>query len=85
MKKQIKLLNSDWQEDGDALARTFKFENFQQSIDFINKVAEPAQRHNHHPDIQISYNEVTLTLITHEQGEITKKDLDLAKEIEDIT
>jgi 4a-hydroxytetrahydrobiopterin dehydratase len=75
----------DWEiEDGNKLKKVFEFENFQQAIDFLNKIVKTIQRHNHHPAISISYNQVVLTLMTHEKGGVTKKDIDLAKDIDRI-
>lgn len=49
---------------------------------FVNRVAESAEAANHHPDIDIRYSKVTLTLSTHDAGGITRNDIDLAKEID---
>ena len=51
-------------------------------MEFVNRVAELAEKANHHPDIDIRYSKVTLTLSTHDAGGITQNDIDLAKAID---
>ncbi len=68
-----------WSEVGGEIVRTYQFDDFVQSIRFVNEVAEAAEAAQHHPDILIRYNKVTLTLSTHDAGGITKKDFDLAR------
>lgn len=75
----------DWSQTGDSLQRTFGFENFVQSMEFVAKVAEFAESKQHHPDILIRYNKVTLTISTHDVGGITAKDFDLAHMTDGIT
>ncbi len=69
----------DWNEVGGELQRTFQFDDFAASIVFVNRVAEAAEKADHHPDILIRYNKVTLTISTHDAGGITEKDFDLAE------
>ncbi|MEM1071196.1 MAG: 4a-hydroxytetrahydrobiopterin dehydratase [Planctomycetota bacterium] len=69
----------EWSEVGGEIQRTFQFEDFLGSMVFVNKVAEYAERVQHHPDILIRYNKVTLTVSTHDAGGITKLDADLAR------
>ncbi len=70
-----------WVIAGETARRTFEFEDFPGAIAFVNKVAEAAERADHHPDIDIRWNKVTLTLTTHSAGVLTSKDTDLAAEI----
>ena len=70
-----------WQIENDALTRTFIFDAFAESLGFVNRVGELAERAGHHPDIDIRYNKVRLALMTHDAGGITAKDFDLAAEI----
>ena len=49
----------------------------------MNRIAEPSEAMNHHPDVAIHWNEVTLTLWTHASGGLTAKDFELARAIED--
>ena len=72
-----------WERAGDAIARQYRFSNFAQALAFVNRIAEPAEAMNHHPDITIHWNEVTLTLWTHASGGLTRKDFALASAIED--
>ncbi|MBS0187806.1 MAG: 4a-hydroxytetrahydrobiopterin dehydratase [Planctomycetes bacterium] len=69
----------DWGESGDAIQRTYQFPDFVRAMSFVDKVAQAAEKSQHHPDILIRYNKVTLTLSTHDAGGITVKDFDLAK------
>jgi 4a-hydroxytetrahydrobiopterin dehydratase len=72
----------DWQLEGNAIARTFQFENFLLAVDFVNKVASEAESINHHPDIDIRWNKVKLTLATHSAGGLTDMDFTLARRID---
>jgi 4a-hydroxytetrahydrobiopterin dehydratase len=73
-----------WERDGDAIAREFKFDDFQGSVDFVNRITPPAEEMNHHPDIAISWNKVTLTLSTHSEGGLTENDFELATRIDSL-
>jgi 4a-hydroxytetrahydrobiopterin dehydratase len=73
-----------WSREGDSLVREFKFEDFQASIDFVNRITPPAEEMNHHPDISISWNKVNLTLSTHSEGGITENDFELASRIDPL-
>lgn len=75
---------TDWELKGKSLRRTKKLENFVEAIAFVNKLVEPAEAANHHPDISISYNEVIINLTSHDAGGLTQKDFDLAKVISQI-
>ena len=68
-----------WTTDGKALRRTYTFRGFPEAVDFVNRLVAPAEARNHHPDISLSYNRVTLSLTTHDAGGLTAKDLDLAR------
>jgi 4a-hydroxytetrahydrobiopterin dehydratase len=70
-----------WSRAGDAIRRTYRFDSFAAAIAFVNRVADVAEGMDHHPDIDIRYRDVTLTLSTHSEGGITEKDLDLARQI----
>jgi 4a-hydroxytetrahydrobiopterin dehydratase len=71
-----------WARRGDVLTRLYSFRNFAESMAFVNRVADAAESANHHPDIDIRYAKVTLTLSTHDAGGITQNDVDLAKAID---
>lgn len=68
-----------WTEVDDALERAFELENFVQALAFVNRVGELAEAENHHPDIAIHYNRVTLRWWTHTAGGITDRDRELAE------
>lgn len=68
----------EWAEIGGSIQRTYDFGDFVEAMAFVNKVAERAEADQHHPDILIRYNKVTLTLSTHDAGGITSKDIALA-------
>ena len=67
-----------------GIEKRFEMENFPSVMNLVNRVADLAEEANHHPDIFISYNQVTFTLTTHDAGGITEKDFDLAQRIETI-
>ena len=71
-----------WSRRGDALVKTYTFERFASGIAFVDRVARVADELDHHPDIDIRYTKVTMTLSTHDAGGITQNDLDLAQRIE---
>ena len=68
-----------WVELNGEIQRTFEFDDFKAAMKFVNSVAEYAERVQHHPDVLIRYNKVTLSVSTHDAGGITQKDFDLAK------
>ena len=74
----------EWTREGDAIKREFKFEDFQASVDFVNRITPPAEEMNHHPDIAISWNKVECTLSTHSQGGLTESDFELASRIDSL-
>jgi 4a-hydroxytetrahydrobiopterin dehydratase len=69
---------SDWTEKDGALERTVVFESFLAAIAFVNRIAELAERENHHPDLHVSYRTVTIRWTTHSDGGITDRDRRLA-------
>ena len=73
-----------WITSGQTINQTYKFANFVEAIKFVNLLVEPAERAGHHPDISISYNQVTIHLTTHDAGGITQQDIDLAHTISRI-
>jgi 4a-hydroxytetrahydrobiopterin dehydratase len=70
----------DWSKRAQTICRTFKFEGFLMSIAFVRRIAKRAQKINHHPDIDIRFDKVKLTLTTHDEGGITEKDFSLARQ-----
>ncbi len=71
-----------WERNTDSIVRLYKFNDFNEAMVFVNRTAGLAERADHHPDILIRYNKVTLTLSTHSAGGLTKKDFQLAREID---
>lgn len=74
----------NWTVAENKLARKYKFKNFAESLDFINKAGEIAERHDHHPDILFGWGYAEIFITTHDAGGITEKDFQLAREIEKI-
>ena len=70
-----------WSLSRGALRREFRFDNFVRSLEFVNKVGAMAEEANHHPDIDIRYSRVKLSLSTHDVGGISEKDFSLAAAI----
>jgi 4a-hydroxytetrahydrobiopterin dehydratase len=75
----------DWEKRGAAIVRTFQFKDFPAAIKFVDAVAELAEQAWHHPDIDIRWNKVTLTLTTHDAGGLTKKDFVLARKFDELS
>ncbi len=74
-----------WGQDGDTLIGEFKFKDFTQAFGFLTQVAILQEKHNHHAQIENMYNRVTLTLTTHDAGNVvTDKDWKLAEAIEGL-
>lgn len=71
-----------WSRRGDTLTKTYTFDKFAEGIGFVDRVARVADEMDHHPDIDIRYTKVTMTLSTHDAGGITQSDLTLASRIE---
>ena len=71
-----------WKKRARTIRRTFEFEGFLEGIALVNRVAKRAQKLNHHPDIDIRFSKVTLTLTTHDGGGLTEKDFTLARQRE---
>ena len=73
-----------WSRQGKAVERVFQFGNFLEAMEFVNKIAVAAEAANHHPDITISYNKVTLSLVSHDSGGVTQRDIRMAEKINDV-
>ncbi len=71
-----------WAREGQAIARTWTFDDFSPALAFINRVGELAEAADHHPDIYNSWATVRLSLTTHDAGGLTARDFDLAKRID---
>ncbi len=75
---------SGWKYRDKAIQRVYEFPDFSQAMKFVNKVAEAAEQANHHPDIDIRYNKVTMSLTSHDSGGVTNRDLKMAGRIAEI-
>ncbi|MGB8889389.1 MAG: 4a-hydroxytetrahydrobiopterin dehydratase [Candidatus Korobacteraceae bacterium] len=73
-----------WKKNGNAIERVFQFGNFVEAMEFVNRIAEAAEAVNHHPDILINYNKVTLTLVSHDSGGVTQRDIKMAGRINQL-
>jgi len=73
-----------WSDSKQKLERTFKFKDFNESMEFVNKVAKIAESQNHHPDIKINYNKVKLSITDHEKGGVSDKCHKLVKDIDKL-
>jgi len=75
---------SGWVQEENQIVRLFQFKDFTEALSFVNKVGAEAEKMDHHPDIFIhSWNKVKITISTHSEGGITKKDFQLAEKIEE--
>jgi len=74
-----------WKSNGQAIERTFEFKDFKAAMVFVNKIADAAEAANHHPDIDIRYNKVKTSLVSHDSGGVTERDVKMAGGINLIT
>lgn len=73
-----------WASHGSSIERVFQFGNFVEAMQFVNRIAAAAEAANHHPDILINYNRVTLTLVSHDSGGVTRRDIQMAGKINEV-
>jgi 4a-hydroxytetrahydrobiopterin dehydratase len=74
---------SEWRQEGEALVRDLKFDDFAAAMVYVNRVADLAEEVNHHPDILVhGWNNVRLTLTTHSAGRLTENDHEMARRID---
>lgn len=83
IQKELTSLNG-WQRNGGAIQRVFRFPDFKAAMQFVNKIADAAEQANHHPDIDIRYNTVTMSLVSHDSGGVTQRDVRMAGTINKI-
>ncbi|NJK38588.1 MAG: 4a-hydroxytetrahydrobiopterin dehydratase [Oscillatoriales cyanobacterium RM2_1_1] len=74
----------EWAIEGKELKLTKKFKGFVEAVEFVNRLVDPAERSGHHPDLEISYNTVKVSLTSHDAGGLTEKDFALAKIISSL-
>ena len=73
-----------WTHSGDTITRTFAFKGFPESVVFVTRLVAPAEALDHHPDVDVRFNKVTVTLSTHSVGGLTELDFDLAGKIDEL-
>ena len=71
-----------WQRSGDAIRKEFDNGDFKGSIEFVNRLTPVAEDMNHHPDLEISWKTVGVTITTHSEGGLTENDFELAARID---
>jgi 4a-hydroxytetrahydrobiopterin dehydratase len=73
-----------WALVGDSLTRQFSFEGFTAAVAFVDRLVGPANEARHHPDLEIHYNRVVVTLSTHDEGGVTEQDIAMARTIDGL-
>jgi 4a-hydroxytetrahydrobiopterin dehydratase len=73
-----------WQREGDSIVRTFALDDFVGAVGFVDKLVEPAEAMNHHPDLEISWNKVTVSITNHAEGGLTEADFELAGRVDGV-
>jgi 4a-hydroxytetrahydrobiopterin dehydratase len=73
-----------WSREGDTITKSFKNEDFVGSVKFVDALVEPAEDMGHHPDLSLSWDEVTVSITNHAAGGLTEADFELAKRIDGI-
>jgi len=77
------LTNCDgWNRDGDSIVKEFDRGDFAGSVDFVNAIAPGAEEMNHHPDLEISWSKVKVSISTHSEGGLTANDFELARKVD---
>jgi 4a-hydroxytetrahydrobiopterin dehydratase len=71
-----------WTREGDAISKTFERGDFVGSVKFVDAIVEPAEEMEHHPDLEISWDKVKVSLTTHAKGGLTESDFELAGKID---
>jgi len=78
------LVKLSWRREGDELVKEVTRSDFVEAVRFVDALVPVAEEANHHPDVAISWNKVTLRLSTHSAGGLTQRDLDLAARIDQV-
>jgi 4a-hydroxytetrahydrobiopterin dehydratase len=73
-----------WTREGDGITKAFKNGDFVGSVRFVDALVEPAESMGHHPDLSLSWDEVTVSITNHAAGGLTEADFDLAKRIDEV-
>jgi 4a-hydroxytetrahydrobiopterin dehydratase len=75
---------SGWERSGDAIVKQFENGDFKGSVDFVDRLTPEAEDMNHHPDLEISWSTVKVSITTHSQGGLTENDFELARRIDSL-
>ena len=73
-----------WAREGEAIVKEFERGDFVGSVQFVSSLVEPAEEMNHHPDLEISWDKVKVTISTHSEGGLTAADFELAAKIDAV-
>jgi 4a-hydroxytetrahydrobiopterin dehydratase len=73
-----------WYQTALATEKQYKFNDFHATMIFVNQLAQIAHAQDHHPELQVSYNQCRVRLTTHSAGGLSAKDFDFAKEVEQL-
>jgi 4a-hydroxytetrahydrobiopterin dehydratase len=76
---------SGWERSGEAISKAFKCGDFVGSVRFVESLVEPAEAMNHHPDLELSWDTVTVTISTHSEGGLTAADFELAGKVDALS
>lgn len=76
---------SGWERSVEAIEKAFKRDDFVGSVEFVSSLVEPAEAMNHHPDLAIAWDTVTVTISTHSEGGLTANDFELAEKIDALS
>jgi len=77
-------LGNGWSRDGEKIVKEFELKDFVGSVDFVNQIVPLAEGMNHHPDLEISWNKVKVSITNHSAGGLTEADFELAGKIEGV-
>ena len=81
--QQLKKL-SGWQQQGDAIAKTFNFKNYYETMAFVNATAWISHHEDHHPDLEVGYNKCKVRYSTHSVGGLSEKDFECAGKVDQL-
>jgi len=81
----IKKLPAGWDRKGDAIRKTFSFKNYYEAMAFVNATAWISHKEDHHPDMEVGYNKLTIRYSTHSAGGLTENDFACAKKIDALS
>ena len=73
-----------WQREGDKITKTFEHGDFVGSVEFVRRLTAPAEEMQHHPDLEISWDKVTVSITNHSAGGLTAADFELASKLDEL-